>query len=201
MKVYLRDLNEQLVDAWKLFFKNEPDVEVSAGDIWGKKADAIVSPANSYGFMDGGIDMVYTERFGWDMQDDLQAEISSRYHGELPIGQALVLKLKDPDYKYLISAPTMRVPRNVTGSVNAYLAFRAALISALEHNRTQEKPEDRIFSILCPGLGTMIGKMPVMVCAQQMYLAYRLIMRGDKLEFMDLSSAYVADRKLRGLTF
>jgi hypothetical protein len=45
----------------------------------------------------------------------------------------------------------------------------------------------------------MIGKMPVMVCAQQMYLAYRLIMRGDNLEFMDIGSAYATDRKLRGV--
>lgn len=199
MKVYLRDMNAQLTDAWELFFKNEPDVEISTGDIWNVKADAIVSPANSYGFMDGGIDYVYTERFGWGMQDELQAEIATKYYGELPIGQAIVLKLNDPDYKYLISAPTMRVPMNVSGTVNAYLAFRAALISVLEHNRKQENKEDRIFSVLCPGLGTMIGKMPVMICAQQMYLAYRLIMKGDNLEFMDIASAYSADRKLRGI--
>lgn len=201
MKLYLRDMNEQLVDAWKLFFRNEPDVEVSCGDIWGVKADAIVSPANSYGFMDGGIDYVYTERFGPKMQDDLQAEISARHYGELPIGQAITIKLDDPDYKWLISAPTMRVPMNVSGSVNAYLAFRATLIAALDHNIKQEEKKDRIFSLLCPGLGTMVGKLPVLVCAQQMYLAYRLIIRGDSLEFMDLGSAFVADRKLRGVAF
>lgn len=79
MKIYLRDMNVQLADAWKMFFKNEPDVEVSSGDIWGVKADAIVSPANSYGFMDGGIDYVYSERFGSKMQNDLQVEIASRH--------------------------------------------------------------------------------------------------------------------------
>lgn len=26
-----------------------------------------VSPANSFGFMDGGIDMVYSLHFGWDL--------------------------------------------------------------------------------------------------------------------------------------
>lgn len=117
------------------------------------------------------------------------------------MGEALIIKLADPDYKWLISAPTMRVPMNVTGSVNAYLAFRATLMAALAHNRKQEKAEDRIKSILCPGLATMIGKMPVLVCAQQMYLAYRLIMRGDNLEFMNIGSAYQADRKLRGVAF
>jgi O-acetyl-ADP-ribose deacetylase (regulator of RNase III) len=191
-------MNAQLADAWSLFFKNEPDVSVSSGDIWGVKADAIVSPANSYGFMDGGIDYVYTERFGWDMQNELQAEILAKHHGELIVGEALIIPLKDPDYRWLISAPTMRVPMNVSGTVNAYLAFRAALLAVLEHNRKHEA-KDRIESILCPGLATMIGKMPVMVCAQQMYLAYRLIMRGDNLEFMDIGSAYATDRKLRGV--
>jgi O-acetyl-ADP-ribose deacetylase (regulator of RNase III) len=201
MKFYLRDINPQLADAWKLFFKNEPDVEVSSGDIWGKKADAIVSPANSYGFMDGGIDYVYTERFGAKMQEDLQAAIRDKHYGELPVGQAEIIKLNDPDYKWLVSAPTMRVPMNVSGSANAFLAFRATLISLLKHNREQEDATTRIYSVLCPGLGTAIGKIPSMVCAQQMYLAYRLIMRGDSLEFMDIGSAYVADRKLRGVMF
>lgn len=200
MKVYLRDKNEQLADAWRLFFKNEPDVEVSSGDIWGVKADAIVSPANSYGFMDGGIDYVYTERFGWGMQADLQAEIAAKHHGELLVGEAIVMKLNDPDYKWLVSAPTMRVPMNVSGTVNAYLAFRATLLAVLEHNRKQENKADRISSILCPGLGTMIGKMPSLVCAQQMAVAYRLVVRGDSLTFPDIGSAYATDRKLRGVT-
>jgi len=29
--------------------------------------DFQVSPANSFGFMDGGIDMAYSSRFGWQM--------------------------------------------------------------------------------------------------------------------------------------
>jgi hypothetical protein len=47
----------------------------------------------------------------------------------------LVLLQKNPDasenegkvIKYLISAPTMRVPQNVADTTNAYLAFRAVL--------------------------------------------------------------------------
>jgi hypothetical protein len=34
----------------------------------------------------------------------------------------------------VISAPTMRIPRDVADTVNAYLAFRAALRAVLDHN-------------------------------------------------------------------
>lgn len=34
--------------------------------------------------------------------------------------------------KYLISAPTMRVPEDVSDTVNAYLAFRAVLRAGIE---------------------------------------------------------------------
>lgn len=34
--------------------------------------------------------------------------------------------------QYLVSAPTMRVPMNVTDTPNAYLALRAALIAGVQ---------------------------------------------------------------------
>ena len=53
-------------------------------------------------------------------------------------GDAIIIPTYPPDadenkeegsIKYLISAPTMRVPMNVSETVNAYLAFRACLIA------------------------------------------------------------------------
>jgi hypothetical protein len=38
-------------------------------DILTRTADAILSPANSFGFMDGGIDLLYSNFFGWELQD------------------------------------------------------------------------------------------------------------------------------------
>ena len=40
-------------------------------EILESSADAIVSPANSFGYMDGGIDLVYLHRFGWELQTAL----------------------------------------------------------------------------------------------------------------------------------
>lgn len=174
-KVYLRDKNEQLVAYWKKYFRPFPEVEVSCGDIFDVKATAIVSPANSFGFMTGGIDLAYRDKFGLKVEALVQKNIDMHYYGELPIGSALSVPMRGQDYKYLISAPTMRMPSNVDNTPNAYFAFRAALLVA----------KDKQFeSILCPGLGTLSGKVCLEMCARQMLIAYLNIVleRSPKLE-------------------
>lgn len=67
ISLHLRDLAGTLVEAWHTEFDDLDSVQVSQGDIFSTsdgmvadgspidiKADAIVSPANSFGFMDGG---------------------------------------------------------------------------------------------------------------------------------------------------
>jgi hypothetical protein len=54
----LRDIDKEVVQSWKRHFKGVENVNISSGDIFELKADAIVSPANSFGYMDGGIDLV-----------------------------------------------------------------------------------------------------------------------------------------------
>lgn len=173
MKIYLRDRNQALVACWKQVFDGVEDIHISCGDIFDDgdhmRVDAIVSPANSFGFMDGGIDAVYSEFFGWSMQDNLQRVVWQKHHGELLVGQAVVIDIRETNKNtpipYLISAPTMRTPLDVSKTVNAYLAFVAALRVADAH--------EGIDSILCPGLGTAIGKMPYANCAIQMHAAWR----------------------------
>jgi hypothetical protein len=49
VKYVLRDINGELVQAWRLQFADCPDVTVSEDDIFAEPADAIPSPANSVG--------------------------------------------------------------------------------------------------------------------------------------------------------
>jgi hypothetical protein len=70
--------NESLGEQWRLRFDGQVDVEVLPGDICQVQADAIVSPANSFGFMDGGLDQALSERFGWGLQESLQRAIVER---------------------------------------------------------------------------------------------------------------------------
>jgi len=195
MNIYLRDRSQVLVDAWNEVFKGHNNVKASCGDIFREgehlDVDAIVSPANSFGYMDGGIDFVYSDYFGWGIGDILREKLWSEYDGELLVGQAVVIdmrpaaaQVKRPDGEklrlradripYLISAPTMRVPANVSNTVNAFLAFRAVLRVAKQNNFS---------GILCPGLATAIGQMPPRICAVQMFEAYR---QFEKPAFYDV---------------
>jgi O-acetyl-ADP-ribose deacetylase (regulator of RNase III) len=189
IEVHLRDLGKPLVDAWNREFDGIASVRTSCGDIFSSKrgpiaagdpidvkADAIVSPANSFGFMDGGIDAVYTFQFGEALQRRLQHVIASELGGELVVGMAVVVPTQNSDIPWCISAPTMRVPRDVADTVNAYRAFRAALRAVLAHNASGLAP---INSILCPGLATAIGRMPVARCARQMRAAWNDVLGGE----------------------
>jgi O-acetyl-ADP-ribose deacetylase (regulator of RNase III) len=173
---HLRDINAPLVAAWSKRFADIPQVQPSLGDIFGVKADAIISPANSFGFMDGGIDLAYSRRFGWQLQERLQELLRQEYEGELPVGMAVLLETGDSELPYLISAPTMRAPTNVSDTLNAYLAFRAALRVIQKHNA---QFPDSIQSVLCPGLATATGEMPVEICAKQMHAAYIQVVQGQ----------------------
>ncbi|XP_062511325.1 uncharacterized protein LOC134187224 [Corticium candelabrum] len=195
---FLRDIAQPMVEAWNEEFDGYAHVKPSEGDIFrgAPSADAIVSPANSFGFMDGGIDMVYTDHFGWQLQYRLQHLLKNEFDGELPVGQAVIIPTYDaanpppesPDaddnegktIKYLISAPTMRVPETVSNTTHAYLAFRAVIRAVKWHNNSHKSDSaDIISSVLCPGLGTAVGRMPYKRCAKQMHVAYDVCVKHE----------------------
>jgi O-acetyl-ADP-ribose deacetylase (regulator of RNase III) len=174
----LRDIDPDVVQAWTRHFSGIDGVRISSGDILEVAADAIVSPANSFGYMDGGIDLVYVRHFGWELQARLQSHLKERHDGELPVGQATIIETFDGRIPHLVSAPTMRVPMNVANSLNAYLAFRAVIRAVREHNVVAAR---RIQSVLCPGLCTAVGRMAPDRAAMQMATAYRVCVLGQTI--------------------
>jgi O-acetyl-ADP-ribose deacetylase (regulator of RNase III) len=176
LTIYLRNLNPSVCYAWQEAFAGVAGVDIAHDDIFAMRADAVVSPANSFGFMDGGIDLLYSQFFGTQLQDRLQEIIRKDFDGELPVGMAVVLETRHEAIPYLVSAPTMRVPQNAAYTANAYLAFKAALYAISRHN--QIAPQ-KIRTVLCPGLATGIGEMPAAVCARQMRMAYDRWLGGD----------------------
>ncbi|MEO5929009.1 MAG: macro domain-containing protein, partial [Candidatus Kapaibacterium sp.] len=125
-------LDGEMVSELEKYFGEFENVEIIHGDILRSTADAIVSPANSFGYMDGGIDLVYTQHFGWDLEKRLRKVLIEEHDGELPVGQAVIVETLDARIPYLISAPTMRVPSNIENTVNVYWAFRAVLRAVKE---------------------------------------------------------------------
>lgn len=67
MKLYLLDLNRYMTEAWKKTFQYQ-NVEIVTGDfqvsIKEYKPEAIVAPGNSFGIMDGGLDLEIRNYFG-----------------------------------------------------------------------------------------------------------------------------------------
>lgn len=163
-KFILADRHPALVEAWQEEFKNYTNFEFYAGDVFDKRADVIVSPANSFGFMDGGIDLAYSKKMGWHVQKKVQEKIKEDFNGELLVGQALIVPTDYEQFPYLLSAPTMRVPMFLHGTPNVYLASRAIFLTVKSmHENT---------SVLIPGLGTGVGSVFFSQCAQRMRMAY-----------------------------
>ena len=173
MKLFLPYLDDALGDAWRKHFGGEEAVTIIKSDITKVPCDAIVSPANSFGFMDGGLDYQLTEFFGPGVQDSLQEIIREKYHGELLVGQVLIISTENEKIPWLVCAPTMRVPMHIQTSINAYLSMKAILVAVNDHT---EKPE--INSIAVPGLGTGVGSLAPQTAAYQMWVAYEEIVLG-----------------------
>lgn len=165
LKINLVAQEAELFDAWTKHCGDLSFVKVCCGSIFDFPTDAVVSPANSFGFMDGGIDLAYSNRFP-GVQDEVQSVIIDEYSGELLVGQALLVGTEDVDIPMLIAAPTMRVPM-VLGreTVAPYLAARAVLLLITQ------KLESGVKTVSFPGLGTGVGRVRPDVCARQMRAA------------------------------
>ena len=165
MKLYLVDDNADLVSEWEKAFSEFPEVEVLCDNILNVAECAIASPANSFGYMDGGIDLVYSNYFGWDLEKRVKKAIDELPEAFLPVGSSIIVKTGHIRIPYLIVAPTMRMPEEVKAA-NAYFAMSAILRTAL-------KNLNKINKLFCPGLGTGVGKIPFDEAAKEMANAYK----------------------------
>jgi O-acetyl-ADP-ribose deacetylase (regulator of RNase III) len=173
VKIILTSREDGLTAAWTKHCADLPDVFVHSGSILDVVGDAVVSPANSFGFMDGGIDALYTKHFGRKVQDRVRGEILKHHHGELLIGAAVIVPTDDEKIPFLIAAPTMRVPMILPkDTINPYLATRAVLLlirygqfTAGQYAGTPIR--DHIRAVAFPGMGTGVGKVPAETAAHQ----------------------------------
>jgi O-acetyl-ADP-ribose deacetylase (regulator of RNase III) len=177
--VSLIDHDAALVRAWGEAFEDVEGVSVHEADFFSIPADAMVSPANSFGIMDGGLDAAIRNELGFAVEKAAQRAIVERHHGELPVGSAEIVETGHPAWPYLIVAPTMRVPESVSQTLNPYLAFRAALLAIRARNALSEAPVIR--SVVCPGLGTGIGAVEPRRCAVQMRMAFKQVFGPARL--------------------
>jgi O-acetyl-ADP-ribose deacetylase (regulator of RNase III) len=178
LQIVLTAIDTPLAAAWQRWCADLRCVEVHQGSIFDAACDAVVSPANSFGFMDGGIDRLYTEFFGPAVQERVQACIRGCHGGELLVGQADIVPTGHAAIPYLIAAPTMRVPMPLGRSIHPYLAARAVFLLA------GQPVADHVRRVAFSGLGTGVGRVPPVACAKQVRAAIEDFVLG-KFEFPD----------------
>lgn len=179
MKIYLLDINKKITDAWRKYFHNCDDVEIINDNFKNfmdnhHNIEAVVSPSNSFGLMDGGYDKAIIDYFGKDLMRIVQGRIIHFWYGEQPVGTSMTVSTNhmilnedgEYDYTFLIHTPTMRTPGKITDYSIVYQCMRTCLISA---NIAE------VNSIVIPAFGGATGGVPCGVIARMMFLAYQQI--------------------------
>jgi O-acetyl-ADP-ribose deacetylase (regulator of RNase III) len=152
---------------------------------------AYVSAANSFVTMGGGVDAVYNTELFPGISKRIQQRIkyisnrTMNYPTDkdgtpyLPVGSALITptdRHSDRDNCYIVSAPTMYRPMNVSDSTYAYWSFLAALQVIHESDWA-----DNIDRIVCTGMCTGVGGMSVSDSAEQMLEAIKKYDEGERI--------------------
>lgn len=172
LKVVLVDINPAVTAAWEAAFHDVPEVEIARGSIVKRKTDAWVTPTNSRGSMDGGVDAVVNRHFGGRIQSLVKAEIGNRFGGSMPVGSATCVPTGGTQPRFLISTPTMVTSsEDVSDTLNVALACAAAFQAV--HMQNAADPGS-IESVAIPGLGAATGRVPPRICANLMWTAYTL---------------------------
>lgn len=171
INLILVDMNLELVREWRTQFSGLPNVDIVQGGFQELSTfDCMVSPANSFGIMDGGVDAAITRFFGYSLMDAVQRRIRDEFLGEQPVGTSIIVETGHDKHPFLAHTPTMRIPMPIARTDYVYAAMWAMLCAVHRHNLGADR---RIQTVACPGLGTGTGRMPMQEAARQMALAYR----------------------------
>lgn len=184
VKVTLVDINAKMVKAWREVFEENPEVTIVQGSMLDQQVDAWVSPTNSQGSMDGGLDGVIRNHLGQQIQNRLKYELQTLFKGSLPLGHATCVPSGSHNPKFLISTPTMHSSsEDISDSLNTALACAAAF--QMVHMQNRKQPGS-ISSIALPGLGANTGRVPVEICADLMWTGYNLFRERQCQSFDEL---------------
>ncbi len=131
----------------------KPVIEVKKGSITTLQVEAIVNPANSFGYMGGGVAGVIKRVGGKAIEEGAIAQ------APIQVGQAAVTSSGDLVCKKIIHAPTMHNPAEITDSHKVLCATKAALELA---------DREGFKSLAMPGLGTGVGGLDKLEAARTM---------------------------------
>lgn len=182
------DFNKYFLDYLKSldwsFLNPDDEIYIKHDDIRTIKTKntVIISAANSFGSMGGGVDLIYDRYMFPNISKTIMNRIKkySPYENKskpgfdklnknlkyIPVGSALITTIDKTTNTHIITAPTMFTPMDVRGTNNAYKAYIASL-------QVLEKSGIKVDVLVCTGLGTGVGLMPFNESADQMYKAIK----------------------------
>lgn len=163
MKLLLTDLNANICNAWAKTFAGLPNVEIHNRRFEDMDFDIVSTAGNSYGIMDGGMDLSVKAYVGGNIEDRVQFYIQKNYGGEQPVGTSFCLWTPKG---WVAHTPTMRLPSLVKNTSNAYLAMMGLLTATKDLN----------VRVIVPGFCALTGGMPANEVAAQMAEAYRVFL-------------------------
>ena len=186
MKIHFISLQQEWIDEIKGLF-SDVNCDFTCGSVETVPQDgcAFVSPANCLGFMDGGIDYVYSRILFPGCERLVKTKIQKLGFKTLlgrpylPIGSAFCVQVDL--HTGLICAPTMFLPHDVSATRNAYLSFLAVLLVFQKVGTYHTL----VVTSHCCGYGKMSAKES----AKQMRMAYddfcRKAYPGDTSDCVD----------------
>ena len=183
MKIYIIERDFEKFKYLKPYFMDIDNVELINKDIikfLEEKQDihCVVSPANSFGIMDGGYDLALRNYYGMQIQERVQQYIIDKYYGEQPVATSFTIPA-GKNNQLLIHTPTMRTPEKIKDKMIIYQCMRSTLIEAKRNN---------VKSIVLPMFGGLTGGCKAQDIAKMMRLAYDQV--ESKTEKIDWDYAY-----------
>ena len=152
-------------------------IKALKGDLTELDVDAIVNPANSLGYMGGGVAGAIKRKGGREIEEEAVKK------SPIKVGSAVATTSGKLKCRYVIHAPTMERPAMRIGVDNVEKATRAAFELAKSM---------KLKSIALPGMGTGVGGVKEEDAARAMMnVAKDYIEYFDEIVFIDINERMV----------
>ena len=154
MKVLIADHNKSTIAS---ILELYPSFEVELGDPLAFDIDAVVSPANTKGIMNGGYDAVLRRYFGIGIEHMVQQYLEKF---KIDVGQAIAVKTGHTKVQWLIVSPTVSV--NGEG-----LSGHTSVSYSCAYNSVKVAIQKNVKYLGMTGLGTGVGGLDRRDAARQ----------------------------------
>ena len=128
IKVLVADRNKRVIEVIQQY---DCTFEAEVGDPLAFDIDAVVSPANTAGVMNGGYDAMLRNFFGVTLEYRVRQSLNAK---PLAVGESRAIQTTHQKIKWLVVAPTVSIAADGF-SGHASVAYSAAYSAVIEANR------------------------------------------------------------------